>query len=326
MKRDRIPKFLKALKSQETGYRAGWVLGRCPLAPWTHGGGQDNNPSFGVSFGKKTTICKCLSCGFGGDPTALVFRIKQFQKREPVSGYRLDVAMGIITQTLDELDLDLEDLPEYGEVHHERDEPFPDWWFESFQAALKFPEAMKYLETRGVDLQLTAKLELVYDPLEKRIGFPFRNTKGELMGIQGRAIDDNPNRYHQYGYADRRNMQVWLGEHHLDFDQPIVLVEGPFDYTAVFKEYPNVAASFTSGLSQDKLKRLGDASEIITFYDHGKGGDAARRSIAKAYKNLPITHIIPTPEQDDAGNMTPDEIREVLEEHVKLQPFNSETQ
>ena len=104
----------------------------------------------------------------------------------------------------------------------------------------------------------------------------------------------------------------------MDLDKPVVLCEGPFDAAKIMKHYPNVAASFTSGLSVEKCKRLADASEIITFYDYGSGGNAARKRIAEVFKKAAVTHLIPTESQDDAGNMTDEAIREYLRPYVKL--------
>ena len=105
----------------------------------------------------------------------------------------------------------------------------------------------------------------------------------------------------------------------MNLDSPLVLVEGPFDYTSVYRAYPNVVASFTSGLSVEKCKRLGLASELITFYDHGSGGDAARKRLDEVFPKLPITHLIPTEQQEDPGNMSLEEIQELLTEYVPFE-------
>lgn len=324
MKRERIRSLLRAFGSKETGYRSGWVLGHCPLAPWTHSMGKDTNPSFAVKEGNKKSICKCLSCGFGGDLMDLLFRVRQLQKKDFHEGLKLEQAASLINHEFDDMDIDPDAIPEYGDAKPKTDVVFPEWWLDSFHSVLKFPEAIAYLANRGVSKELAQELDVRFDPLQRRIGFPFRNSKKELMGIQGRALDKNVElRYYQYGYNNHRNMQCWMGEDRLDLDKPVVLLEGPFDYTSVFRLYPNVAASFTSGLSVEKCKRLADASEIITLYDYGSGGNAARKRIAEVFKKAAVTHLIPTESQDDAGNMTEQEIAAILKGHVKLEPFQS---
>ncbi len=292
------------------------------MAYWTHSDGRDTHPSFAIKESNGKSICKCLSCGFGGDLLDLVFRLRSLSKKDKNPRLKLDQVASIVSSEYDDIEFDPLSIPDYGDQKPEEDFPFPEWWLESFQHATKFPEAVQYLARRGVTKAMAEKLDLRFDPLQRRIGFPFRNFKGELMGIQGRAIDQAQElRYYQYGYKGHRNAHCWMGEHLIDLDKPLVLVEGPFDYTSIFRIYQNVAASFTSGLSVAKLKRIADAVEIITLYDHGSGGDAARKKIKEVFRKMPVTHLIPTKEQDDAGNMSMDEVAALLQGHVKLEPF-----
>lgn len=323
MTKDKITLMLKALNSKPTGYRAGWVIGPCPLAPWRHTNGVDAHPSFAVKEnGKSKSICKCLSCGFGGDLMDLLFRVSGMQQKNHASGYNMPMASVLITNETDDYDLSFDGIPEYGEEKEKVEFPFPESWLASFKSVLGFSEPVAYLKSRGVTKAIVDALSIKYDPLQKRIGFPFRNFKGELMGIQGRSIEANPAlRYYQYGYQKHRNLHAWMGEDTVDFDMPVVLVEGPFDYTSVYRVYRNVMASFTSGLSVAKIKRIGDAAEIITLYDYGAGGTAARESVKKVLSGLPVAHAIPTKTQDDAGNMSIEEITKALSPLIKLPKY-----
>lgn len=324
MKQEKVIALLPFINSKQTGYRAGWVLGHCPMAPWKHESGKDAHPSFGIKASdKKKSICKCMSCGYGGDLQDLLLDLSYHQRRDPAHGYNLAAASQLIALEFEELELDGHSIPEYGEGKSDSHElVFPESWLSTFQSAFKFPEAMSYLENRGLSEAMVEAMDIRFDPIQRRVGFPFRNSKGQLMGVQGRALDDdNPLRYYQYRYRNHFNAHAWMGENFLDLDKPVVLLEGPFDLTSVFRVYQNVAASFTSGLSKTKVRRIADASEIITLYDHGKGGDAARERIAEVLKGYPITHIIPTAEEDDAGNMTADQIAGYLQDHVKLNYF-----
>jgi 5S rRNA maturation endonuclease (ribonuclease M5) len=131
-------------------------------------------------------------------------------------------------------------------------------------------------------------------------------------------VDGDALRYKQYRYEGLVNGSVWMGENWADFDQPLILVEGPFDLASVMRVYPNVVASFTSGLSVEKCLRLGGVSEIMTLYDYGRGGEAARQKISKVFKKIPVRHLIPTKEQDDPGNMTEDEIRAIIKSQLSV--------
>lgn len=45
---------------------AEWVRGSCPLAPWTHVGGTDRKPSFGVTLVDGRPVYNCFACGAKG--------------------------------------------------------------------------------------------------------------------------------------------------------------------------------------------------------------------------------------------------------------------
>lgn len=322
MRAERIKALLPLIRSKRTGERGQWVEAPCPLAPWRHGG-TDHHPSFGIKAEtSKKSICKCLSCGWGGDLTDLIYELHRLMKKSPADGYNLAKAGEVIAQEFAEIEITLSDIPDYEEaVASHIDQPFPEDFLKSFLPVWKSKEAMTYLQNRRIPLLLCKELELVYDPHQRRVGFPFRNMAGKLMGVQGRAIYPEATlRYFQYGYLDRRNAQCWMGEDKLDLDKPLVLCEGPIDKARIMQYYPNVAASFTSGLSVEKIKRLQDCTEIITFYDYGKGGDAAREKLREVLTKASFIDIIPSPEEGDAGAMTNAELKHYLFPYVPLFP------
>lgn len=302
-----------------TKTRGPWIEGRCVLGPWRHSG-KDKNPSFAIRVDSKNkSICKCLSCGFGGDLMDLLFTVRDYLNKSPAQGYNLQKASELISNEFDDLEFSGHDIPDFDEGIKKKETAFPEHWLTLYDPAWKHVCAVNYLQSRNISAQVSKELDIRYDPTRKRVGFPFRNAAGKLMGMQGRAIDkSNELRYYQYGYQDVRNTHVWMGENRLNLDLPVVLCEGPFDLARIYASYKNVAASFTSGLSVEKLKRLSDASEIITFYDHGKGGDAAREKIKDVLKGRVIHDIIPTAAEEDAGAMPDQSIRGYLNPYVPL--------
>lgn len=320
MKPEKIKALLPLIGSEHTGSRQGWILGRCPML-WRHDG-FDQNPSFAVSHDpKKKSRVKCLSCGYSGDLTDVMLDLKFGLKKNPQFShkYNLAVAAAMITSEFEEMELTAEDIPDFEEKPPKTEYLFPEQWLKSFKKASDFPDALAYMKKRGLPESLVVDLDLRYDPIQRRLCFPYRNFKGELMGLQGRIIEEGHELpYYQYGYMGKRNAHIWMGEHRVNMDEPIVLCEGPMDYGRIFQVYENVAASFTSGLSRTKVKRIGDADTIITFYDFGKGGDAARESIRKYLPNNYIVDIIPTKAEDDPGSMKLETIANYLSEHVSV--------
>jgi len=283
---------------------------------------MDAHPSFAVSFSsKKKSRVKCLSCGYSGDLTDLLldirFGVKKHPEYEP--RFRLAIAAPMVASEFEDMDLSPDEIPTFEAKTEKIETVFPEKWLSTFQSIKAFPEAMHYCSDRGLELTTLEELDVRFDTTQRRVCFPYRNFKGELMGMQGRAIDkDQPLRYYQYGYYGKRNGHVWMGEDTLSLDEPVVLCEGPFDYAMIWQSYRNVAASFTSGLSRTKVIRIADADTIITFYDYGKGGDSARQSLRKYLKTTVIEDIIPTEQEGDAGAMTNATISLYLQDHVKL--------
>lgn len=317
MKQDKVVALLSFLNSKKTGYRAGWVVGHCPRI-WKHGG-KDNTPSFAIQdTDKKKSRCHCWSCGFSGDLTDLLMDVGVYVRKHQLPGYDISMASQLISTEFEDLEFNPDGIPDYDEAPEKIETVFSEQWLKSFKTIDQFPEAVEYCQGRGLDSQMMQRLDLRYDAKQRRVCFPFRNFKGELMGVQGRAIDKtNDLRYYQYGYTGKRNPHIWMNESNLNLDDPVVLCEGPFDLASIARVYSNVAASFTSGISKSKLMRVASGGLIISFYDYGTGGDAARETITKYLPGYPVIHIIPTEQEDDAGNLPVQSVASYLQPHVQ---------
>jgi len=334
MKPERIAQLLPLVGSKKIGQRTGWVLATCPMR-WRHGG--EKSDAFAVSYdAKKKSRCKCLSCGYSGDLEDLLLDLRYGVNHHPEYApfVKFTLASELVHAEFEEMELSAADIPEYEAPVEKHEMIFPEQWLQKFPSISYHPKALTYCQKRGIELDTLKVFDVRYDPAQERVAFPFRNFRGELMGMQGRYIgpkktrdtyekgdpeaEQAPLRYYQYGYYGHRNMHVWMNEENADLDDTLATCEGPFDLLKIFQAYPNVVASFTSGLSMTKVKRLGDADSLITFYDHGNGGDAARAAIHKYLKGYPIVDLIPTEEQGDAGAMSMQDIRQLLKPHVKV--------
>ncbi len=139
------------------------------------------------------------------------------------------------------------------------------------------------------------------------------------MGVHGRAVDKGVEpRYYAYPRNGNpegvRNPDIWMGEHHSNLDEPVILTEGQFDYAKVFYWYENVLAGLTTQLTEAKLRRIEDASKIITIFDYGLGGDNGRELISKKFKHCPVKHLYVPEEYGDLGNMPDYLVKELLSE------------
>lgn len=326
MKEKDIRKVLSYLGSYVTSAqdRPGWLIASCPFAHWRHDGGKDNHPSFGVDLKDKKHRYHCFSCNSSGRlaglPEELIYlnqpkKLKWQKQTDSVAGLDLAKAAQLIAQDAETLTIDVKSTEEIEAEKYKRlhPDPWPEWWLESFKSVEDFPEALAYLAGRGVPEAVWRPLDLRYDTTRQRVCFPIRDWSGALTGLHGRIIVPGGSPpYHAYGYKNERNPIVWLGEHWLDVDKPVLLVESVFDLASVLRVYQNSACSLSSGLSKDKIKRIDQFPRVVTLYDNGKGGDAARAALTKYLVGAKPRHYLPTQGVSDPGEMTEAQLREVL--------------
>ena len=298
--------------------RTGWVVSTCPFAPWTHEGGRDRKPSFGVAT-THPHIYKCFSCNEVGALDALVFNVREHWRASNKPGYAFGKALAALVADDD----DLPDLPDFDEkVITDPNEvlPWPDYWLDSFKSVFAFPEAKAYLASRDVPEHVSNQLDLRYDSSRKRVCFPVRDYDGRLVGMQGRAIDDHPLRYYAYRFEGHVNKIPWLGEQWVDFERPVLLVESVFDLASCLRVYDNVIAPLSVGLSKEKIKRIDRGLMFVTMFDVGTGGDSARDTIERRCRT-PVKNL--TPPQDDPGDCTVSELTESLGAYLELTNTNN---
>jgi len=319
--KDRIYKLLPTINSapMQTQSRSGWVIAKCPFSRWDHESGVDTNPSFAITIkDSEESRYNCFACGNHGDLEELVQKLQYNLKDGSNDGaYNLQVALQLIA-TEDEFDLMIKDYEE----PEDKSEPihyFPEYWLDSFILASKSSDAIEYLQSRNVSPKVTKSLDLRYDSFRKMVCFPIRDSQGDLVGLHGRDITDTgPLKYNVYLHEQHKNTTVWLGESWIDPDKPVVLVESVFDLASVYRVYTNVMCGLSAGLSYARVKRVSDIVELITLYDHGKGGDSARMKLSQYLPHSNLTHLIPTELQGDPGNCNCSELSELLSPYIHL--------
>lgn len=319
MTREQILAWLPLIGSKPAAdqSRGGWVVASCPLR-WRHGG-EDKNPSFGVKIEGGDGFTNCFSCGWHGSQAALVVEITALHRKDPYGPLQLGQALKLIDEAEDGLDLNL-DSPDIEQVlfggAKPKPHPYPEAWLTTFPHAWSSAAGRSYLEGRDVGAKVAAHLDLRFDGTQGRVCFPVRDGAGTLRGLHGRALQpDVEPRYRMYPHQHRTNPQFWLGEHWVDLEQPILVVEGPFDLASVLRVYPNAVSPLFANPSFDKLRRMVDALEWITLLDNGTGGNKGRARISECCTRNVVTHLYP-PVGKDPGSCTLDEIGSLLAPHV----------
>lgn len=313
----RLKNLLELLGAKKIRAVGDWVQCSCPFAPFTHMKGQDSNPSFGLSIHPNSiSRSGCFTCGTSHDLYEMVLRLRKYEKEEPTGTPRnWGEALALALEDEDNELLDMDDLSyeEASTAEVSAFYEFPEFWVHSFPKAYGHP----YLKSRGIPGQVAEDLDVRFDFQKKRLCFPYRDFEGRLAGMQGRDVTGQSDlRYLSYLYEGRQNRQVWMGEYKIDFDEPVVLTEGPVDYASIYRLTSNVLASLTSSLGENKLKRLESAYCIITAYDYGTGGNNARKVLEGRFPDKLVIHVIPQEEDGDFGGMTKQKVRKYLQKHL----------
>ena len=321
-----ITDFLKALGvfPPVSQNRTGWIVSSCPLAPWTHAGGIDQNPSFGVKIEAGDPFANCFSCGWHGALSTLVLELKRRDAAAVLGPGQLHQAMLLLDEAENEFELSL-DAPDIEQLVDQPQGPhvFADWWLDSFAGWRQVAAAVAYLAERGVAPGIADRLDLRFDSEEGRICFPVRDFKQRLVGLHGRALDPKTEpRYRMYTYQHQNNPLHWLGESWVDLDRPILVVEGPFDLASCLRVYGNTVSPLFACSSFAKLRRLIDASDWVTLLDRGVGGDNGRQKISAGLPQHTIDHLLPPADRKDPGEMSVAELRQLLGERLELDHFS----
>lgn len=318
----RIKEYAQALNTLVIKTTPKRALVRCVFAPWKHSNGEDRNPSANISIKPNgESYYSCYSCNSKGNLYKILLDVRELVKDDSKQKklYNLKKASKLVVEEEEDAVLDIPDYESDEGGYSKSIIPWDESYLTDFKPVAVSNKARKYLLKRGVTPDLWSALELRYDTFGKRICFPVRDFEGRLTGMRGRDITDKSElRYLAYTNSGNYNPQVWMREHAIDMDDPVILTESVFDVASILRVHDNVAASFSCSISQGQAKRMRGCLNIVTLYDAGNGGDIARKFIEDYYSDSVVQHIVPTKKQDDAGNMSVKKLRKALDKFVYL--------
>lgn len=252
--------------------RSGWLDFHCPLAPYTHRSGTDRSMSAGVKISPTgVSAWVCHACKHHGRVSSLVLKVQRFTGHM-VPGLLREAEMA---EVLPDLSSD------YGEFERPpvtEQEPLSDAVCDGlYPPANDIPEAVAYLDRRGIDRVTADSLGLVYDDGQSRILFPVRDRNHGLWGFSGRAIlpETKPKIRDYFGLPKRR---LILGEERWRPDRPVIVVEGLFGYAHLVQigaeQRYNVGALLGSAMTPEKAAILRAWDEnVYLLLDNDEAGD-----------------------------------------------------
>lgn len=290
----------------------GYMNIQCPFAKWKHQGGTDSKPSFGIMPSSSShSKGHCFACKSGGTLRDVVAELQML-------GYEAADWQRVM-QLLEAEDDDVP-FPDFDDDEDGPKHPFhlyPEDWLMTFKPALQSPTACNYLQSRGFTHQQIEDWDIRWDGTRKRVCWPIRDDFGRLVGMQGRAIEKGVEpRYLQYRHLEQLNPFHMLGEHRIDPDRPVVLVEGPPDAMAVSAVYRNVLSLNGTSLTEERLERLEKYFEFVTMFDPDAAGKHALKTLKSWGYGKKVVYEAQFEDSRDPAELSAVEIVELLSEFI----------
>lgn len=315
MDRDEIVQFVKEVIGPNTQivHQDNWVSIPCPISPWTHAGGQDRNPSSGISVKPNgTSIFNCFTCHKKGKLSYLLKELEKYTGEE----------WGALAAAIDRGEFYGGALPQWGEKTEKEDvlpEPISkEDYFDLYDSA----EGHPYLKDRGITKRAAREMELLLDPGdgkdgEERILFPVYGRDGNLYGFSGRATRREA-RLKVKDYHGLPKRLLLLGAHLIQpEDEYVILVEGLFDYARMVTHGQPAMAFMSSTLTKAQAEIVKDIGKPVYFFhdNDGPGEDARDKAKELLWRHVPVMKVrypkeptIVTPEGDSRVAKDPAEL------------------
>lgn len=259
-----------ALGIHNVNYSGGaWAQCSCPLAPFTHKGGRDSRPSFGVSVGEERSHYNCFVCSSG----TLEALLGDLEMRARGQTHTYDFAAARLFLAEESKIAVLPPYEEFVPSPYKAFEAWPEWWIEQYPT---WSGVAKYLyNERNLDFSTCEHFGLRWDARREMVIAPVRTADGVLAGARGRYIgkDETALKHYDYEHRGIRNTHlVWFNEPAFNLDGPLLLVEGQFDAMRVWRHHPKVIALLSSKTTPFKMKKVYGQREVVLMLDNDQTG------------------------------------------------------
>ncbi len=288
--------------AENLGMTGKWSTGRCPLAEWTHEGGTDEHPSFGIRIDPTGELYyNCFTCS-NGKTLPVRHLLSQIKK---MSGEYITEAATIVR-----IAKFCTDAQQTGGIQVRKEsfsrpiekvDPLPDFYVEKFpllhQADFsKSVQALKcreYLLGRGISLLSCEHLKVRYVPWEGEaiLIFPYTDTHGRVFVLVARNVEREEGFFVWNEKVDKKAKDVkfprlsessaWFGFDKIYPSRAVMLVEGECDALKLITfGYFNVMASRGANLTQAQLESVLSYDHVILGFDSDSAGKKAADKVA----------------------------------------------
>jgi 5S rRNA maturation endonuclease (ribonuclease M5) len=349
MRAKHIEKLLSSLGCEKIRSTENKVRSTCPLAPWRHGGGRDDNPSLAVFISSDDSSgANCMSgkCNFHGSLTDLIYRLQRLSGKDLSSQLifvsennlvnlekqmsRIDSMAGYYAMPPKEKNLiPAHEGKDYSDpvIRASMSPALPD---SASEMAAKMhswldDESMDYLT--GPDRRLTKdtieKWKIGWHPEARRVSLPQYDRDGRLVNLSGRYLKREydlagkgkpPKWMHSKGF----NREMFLfGENLFELNEEslgtVILVEGGFDVVFLSQcGVKNVAGINGSHINKNQIdKILKWFNSVIILMDGDAAGIEASKRIEQSLAKRVHVVVYHIKDGRDPNQMTDEEIQDL---------------
>lgn len=274
---------------------------------------NSDTPAFAVNKTDGTYICFNASCSAargGGLPRLVMAK----SDKEYMSAIRFIAKKGGETERPLEMKLEAlraeEHLPMLPQM--KIDELVENLW--------KDQAALDYLKGRGFEEQTLKDFEVGYDPGKDMVVVPIHDEHGNPIGVNGRSVEGK-----RFKLTKRipRN-KILFNLHRAKQTGTAIICESQFDVMRIHQAgYPNAVAFLGSYISGDQAYLLRRYFErVIIMTDADKAGRKMGHNLVAMLRGMKVEWaiwdwgVIYPHDAKDAGDMTDEEIRKVIENAV----------
>ena len=284
----------------------------------------ENRPSLGISL-DEPYLFHCFSCGFRGTIEFLVAELLDIDVMEAVrwlsNRYEFDENS---YRKLNEKAIAR--IKDYEELFGEKVvfKEYPESYF------LPFRQIHRYTLDRGLSEDIARKYEIGFDKWQRRIVMPVRSDWGTIVGLYGRAIDEeNEAKYLYYNYTDEMQIEGFdkslfiiksKGEDKKDI---AVVVESGLDVPWAdqngLTEYADVISILGSKISPTQASKLSRYKEIVIGLDNDFSGEQGKKLMIKMLGNITRLSFLQYPKGvKDLGECDKDQMIKAFKERKSV--------
>ena len=177
----------------------------------------------------------------------------------------------------------------------------------------KDSQKLSSLTDRGFDIDTLKYFEVCYSDKKRRVVIPVRDESYKLVGMIGRAIDNEQEPRYLYTNGFKRAKVLFNLCNAKKYDS-VIITEGSLDAIKIHQAgFPNVIATLGSKISEnqyDLIRKYFD--EIIAFPDADDAGQVMGRDIMVSCRGRRVRWAECPDGRGDPGDMTASEISDAV--------------